>query len=515
MNKEKSAAKPIKTVVFMMSATMISKVLGLIRNMVQTGIYGTSMEADAFTQAYNIPYNFFDIILSAAILGCFIPVYNSFKQDDIGREKADRFACVFFNTIFLITGILAFLGIVFAEPIISFMGAELDIATQKLAVKLLRIMFPMIIFTGTAFTLVGILQSKGKYILPAFMSAISNAGIIIYLLFFDGMLGDNGIYGLAIAYLVSWLIQFATLVIPLIRSGFKFKLILDFKNPELRQTLKMTPPIMIGSWLMAFISLSGLYFTPYVGNVTVFDRAFSTYILIGGILIHSLCNYVFPILSKLSVHGNDEEFKSIVRTGLTVACTIIIPFMFLVYILSGEGIAVLYMRGEFSPEAAYDTARMLRCMTIALPAFAVMEILNRVFFSRNLSKVPMIASLCGIAVNIITAAILIQIPNVTSEVIGIAVAAAQILSAVMLLIFLHRKIKGVFNKTFVINIIKILIAGIVSFVSIWITYNLIGNNPYNSNEIRNLIVMIIIFVVGAIIYLGGLFLMRAKIKHEG
>lgn len=85
----------------------------------------------------------------------------------------------------------------------------------------MRIMFPMIIFTGTAYTLTGVMQSRGEYLLPAMISALYNAAVIIYFLFFDGLLGENRIYGLAVAYLVGWFLQLLTLLIPLLKRGFQ------------------------------------------------------------------------------------------------------------------------------------------------------------------------------------------------------------------------------------------------------------------------------------------------------
>lgn len=149
--------KPIRTVAFMMAATVLSKILGLIREMMLAAAYGAGNSvAEAFSGALSVPSTFFDLLFSAAILGCFIPVYNSFKEN--GKE-ADEFACIFFNAISLFTGLLALFGILFAEPVIKLVTPGLE--DPALAVTLVRILFPMIIFTGMAYTLVGIMQSKG------------------------------------------------------------------------------------------------------------------------------------------------------------------------------------------------------------------------------------------------------------------------------------------------------------------------------------------------------------------
>ena len=165
----------------MIAAMALSKVLGMLRSVLLASHYGTGTEANAFTAATQIPLTCFDLLLSAAILGCFIPVYNSFFKDGgSGEAKADRFACVFLNFVITVTGILTVAGILFADPLLSLISPDLTQAEHSLGVVLLRIMFPMILFTGAAYTLVGVLQSKNEFIVPSLISCISNLGVILY-----------------------------------------------------------------------------------------------------------------------------------------------------------------------------------------------------------------------------------------------------------------------------------------------------------------------------------------------
>ena len=133
------------TVVLMMLATVVAKGLGLLRSVLMAKYYGAGMLSNAFSEASHIPLTFFDLLFATAISGCFIPVYNSFKRREDGgiSEEADEFACSFFNLVLLGAGILAFLGIVFADVIVGTLG--LDNETKALTVRLMRIMFPMII----------------------------------------------------------------------------------------------------------------------------------------------------------------------------------------------------------------------------------------------------------------------------------------------------------------------------------------------------------------------------------
>ena len=134
----KTGARAVKTVALMMGATVIAKLLGMLRSTLQANAYGTTDAANAFTAASKLPLAFFDMFLAAAVLGCFIPVYNSFKEKDtdgVKSEEADRFACIFLNFIILLCSILAAIGMLFAEPFIGLITTDLDTSTMALALS--------------------------------------------------------------------------------------------------------------------------------------------------------------------------------------------------------------------------------------------------------------------------------------------------------------------------------------------------------------------------------------------
>ncbi|NLE13376.1 MAG: hypothetical protein GX628_06825 [Clostridiales bacterium] len=527
MKNEKSGARSVRTVALMMGATVLAKLLGMLRGVLLAGRYGTGIEANAFSEASHIPLTFFDLLLSAAILGCFIPVYNSLKDE----KTSDRFAGLFLNLVLLATGIMAFAGIFLAKPIMMLMGGGLAPEAQRLAVRLLRMLFPMIIFTGATYTLVGVMQSKGRFLLPALVSAISNGGIIIYLLFIDGLLGEGRVYGLAAAYLLSWLLQLATLAIPLYISGFRVGFGLgndgspvDTEAHEaLRKALKMAPPIMLGSWLSPVTLLSGLFFSQYAegGNVTVFDYANNAYVIIAGILTYSICNYIFPRLSRLAASsgsGGEGDFNRTTRTGLLSALAMILPFTFAMWVLSREGIALLYMRGEFTAADTLLTASALRGISIGMPAFAVCELLSRTFYSRGQTTVPMLASVCGIAANFAVSCLLIFGFGLGMGAVGAAVAAGQWASAIVLLTASALRIKGLFTPRFVLSCLGLAASAALSGAVMETVRRLIGSDPGSASKIVNFSIICAVFAAGAVIYavpcLAGFTVLRSKTRDN-
>ena len=151
----------LKTVSTVMLLTLIGKVLGLVRDMLMGHYFGTGMEASAFTVASQIPRNFFDAIFASAISASFIPVFNDCLEKK-GKDEAFRLSNSFITLMGLFTILLSAAGIVLAGPFAALQAggeAGFDAATLALCTRLLRILFPTIVFTGLAFSMVGVLQS--------------------------------------------------------------------------------------------------------------------------------------------------------------------------------------------------------------------------------------------------------------------------------------------------------------------------------------------------------------------
>jgi len=486
------------TVLFMMAATVSAKLLGALRGIIMAHSYGTNIEAQAFSEASHIPLTLFDLAFGAAILGCFIPIYNSFGHE---KEKADHFAVVFLDFILLGTGIFALLGIIFADSIINLMASGLDGEVRILAARLLRIMFPIVIFTGSTYTLIGILQSKGKYMLPAAVSAISNAVVILYLLLLDPLLGNGGIYGLSIAYILSWIVQLLTLAVPLVHSGFSFKFRFEPKNPALISALKTAPSVMFGSWLSPVSVLCGLYFAAFIdfeGAVSIFDYSNAVFVIIAGTLTYSICNYCFPILSK----SDGDEWFSLISKGFTAAFQVILPFTAATLILAGEGVSVLYLSGEFTSSAAREVASVLRSMATAMPAFVIVELASRIFYSKKLSRIPAYAAFTGIAVNIISSSVFVRhgINSVNS--VGKGFSSGLYAAAAVMVIFLFREARPSFNIEFLRRLFITAAASVISFAAMYILYKFFGNDPYSSGKIKNIIIAAITALCGGTVYLA-------------
>ena len=196
--------KILKTAVFMAGATFLAKILGLVRESLITAYFGVGNQVDAYFAASQLPTTLFDMVIGGVISASFIPVFNTiFEKED--KDKAFSFANKFVGMILLATFILSVVGIVFSGNLITgIIAPGFSGETLNLASKLSKIMFPMVIFTGLAFSFVGILQSFGEFNIPSIMSLVSNLAVILYFPLFGKKMG---ITGLSVTILISWSLQ--------------------------------------------------------------------------------------------------------------------------------------------------------------------------------------------------------------------------------------------------------------------------------------------------------------------
>ena len=493
-------------VAFMILAMIISKLLGMLRGVLLASAYGITEEATAFSAASRIPLSFFDIVFASAILGCFIPVYNSFsKEDEMGRNE---FTSIYLNFMLVLTGLISLVGIVFAPQILNIIAPDMLPETALLSAKLLRIMFPLIVFAAASYTLVGVLQSNGKFIAPAFISAVSNLLVIVYFLFFDK---SFGVTGLAFSYTLGWIVQLLTLVFSLSKKVYSYKLLFDFKNKAFIKALKLTPLIIMGSWLAPVCMLTSMraaLSTGIEGAVPSFEYSVNLFTVITGITTYGICNYIFPELSSLASSDDNDGFNSTCRSGLSASILMTVPISACVLVLAPYAVCVIYMRGSFDVYAAKQVTLILRSLVPGMIGFTLTEVLSRVFYARKEPKYPVVSVILGIIVNAILCYTLCTAWGFGLGALGLSYSAAILGAGLLMLILAFVKIKGFFDVKLIINFAKIIISGIISSIVMHLTVFVLGSNPLESGFVINVLHAGISAVAGVTVYFVCLIVLR-------
>lgn len=424
-----------RTVSFVMAVTLIGKVLGLYRDRLLAVHYSTGSAANAFFTASRIPRVFFDAVFASAIAACFIPVFSEYLEKK-GRREAFRFAGSFLTIIALLTGALTLAGMVFPQPLVALFADYSDPATTRLAVSLTRVMFPTVLFSGVAFSLVGVLQAQDHFTAPALMSAVSNGAIILYFFTLDAKLG---IYGLAGAYLLGWLLQAVIQVPPLGRLGFQYRPGFDFRSEGMKKVFALMGPVMVSTWVQPINqAINGRFGSRLYGGagMSALEYASNLYLVIAGTFILSVTNVIFPRLSRLTAGGHEGEFQNTIRQTLGVCLFLVLPMSAGLTAVAPPLISLIYGGGAFDAFSTEITASALAWMSLGMTGYAVQNILSRAYFARQQGRVPLIAGGGAILVNLLLCRALTHRFQVAGLALSSAIAAT--VYALLLLLPLQR-----------------------------------------------------------------------------
>lgn len=487
-----------KTVAAMIAATLLSKLLGLVRQIIFASILGDGVYAVAFAAASKITLSVFDMLFSAAILGCFIPFYSSSKSCD--EKRARLFSSSFFTFTLIATAILSLLGAIFSKQLIAVCAPNLSEQASSIAAKLLAIMFPMMIFTGAAYVLVGILQSHGSFILPALISSLSNALIIVWLLIGGDIASDSGISVLAGIYVASWAVQLLTLAVPLIKRRLFPSLSLRFEESGLRSALKMSPAVILGAWLLPASALAVNFFSSLVSDETVaaFDYSLAVWTIAAGVLTYGVCNFIFPKLSRLSCDG--EEFLSVARRGVGAALLLSLPVSAGMWALGENIICVLYMRGNFTAELASVCGRILSVLAVSSPAYCVTEVLSRVFYAKKSAFVPMASSIAGICAFFLSGAIF-YLAGGDETGIAVSYCVGQYAAALVMTFVAAVRFKGFLSVKDSPKMALGIVATAICALICRLGKLFFGENAPKISLVENFLVCAIVFLCGCVVYL--------------
>ncbi len=436
----------------MMIATLLSKVAGLLRDVFIAAKYGTeTMEATAFSYASSLPVQLFDFTLGAAVLATFIPIFNGYlEQGD--KKRAFEFSNNFINVTVFISTLISVVCMIFSKYIGVLIAPDLDVQTQLLLQKLIIIVLPTTIFTTLAYSFVGILQSFKEFNVPAIISLVSNAVIVAYLIFFDN------VYGLCVAMLVGWGLQFAVQIPSLVKKKYKYQFTLNFKDKGIKEAAFLALPILLSSWLQPIsIFVNKRYASSIIGGAPALDYANRLYIIVTGVFVMAITNYIFPDMSKKASTDDYTGLQDIINQSVRAMVLIIAPIMAASFLLSGEIISIVYERGEFSANSVMLTSSALQFYALGMLSFGVNEILNKCFYALKRPKIPMIASVFGIIVAVVFSSLSIKLWNLGVKGLALSSSIATFVVSLVLIFVIERSVR-VFNKDMFLHILKVILA---------------------------------------------------------
>lgn len=490
--------KTVKTVGLMVLATLIGKVLGLVREQYLALNYSIGTDAVAFMTASRIPRLFFDAVFASAISASFIPVFNEYLSKK-GKKEAFALANRFITIIGILTVALTVLGTIFAPEIVKLLATGLDEETSIFAVELLRYMFPSMVFTGIAFSFVGILQSMDEFTIPALMSAVSNVIVILYYIFFND---KYGIYGLTAAFMLGWFMQAAIQLPSLFKRGYIFKPGFSFKDEGLKKIGLLMLPVMVSTWIQPVNLAVSTNFASWLFEgtgqaVAAMEYANNLYTIIVGVIVLSIANVIFPKLSRLSTENESEAFGKTISGTFRAMAFIIVPMMVGLMCISDEVVRIIYMRGDFGEVAVSLTSTALFYLCPGMIGYGIQNILSRAYFAKMSGKLPLISGVLSIVVNVVLCALLKDSMGVGG--LALAGAVSSTVSAVVLLIPMYKENPDILDKGFLKDLAKIVISAAVMAVAVVLTKNVVSGFVA-SGFIGSVVTAAVSVAVGVVVY---------------
>ena len=407
---------------FFSAATGVSRVAGLVREIVAANYFGVSGAMSAFTIAFQVPNLMRALFADAALQGAFVPVFTGLLEK--GRRK-EAFH-VASSLLSLITAILGSLTVVFmlaAEPIMKLFtpGFHDQPELVHLTVGLSRVMFPIVMLLALSGVVVGMLNSFEHFSVPALAPVLWNLIIIGSLIGLRGLFhGQDQVYAYAIGVLIGTIVQFV-LPLPWLRGrGGRFGLSFDWRNPYVTRVLKLMFPVTIALGLINFDNLINSFFGTLVNDQApaAIDKAFRIYMLPQGIFSVAIATILFPTLARFAARGDHDRLRRTMANGTRQILLTLIPSAAIMAVLAVPITRLVYQRGAFNGEATHLVSQAMVVWALSLPAQGASLLFSRTFFSLQRPWINTALAVANMSVNALISLALYKPLGVKGVVLG-------------------------------------------------------------------------------------------------
>jgi putative peptidoglycan lipid II flippase len=495
--------------------TIISRLLGYIRDILIAVFLGAGPLADAFFVAFRIPNTFRRLFSEGTFNAAFVPSYSSLLSK---KKQSEDFANSIFNL--LILGLFFLILVIeILMPLFVFMiapGFEGDEEKMQLAVTLTRITFPFLLFISLASFFSAILNSHNKFAVASAAPIILNI-LLIGVLFFGKILNDQLVYYLSYAVTVSGLLQFIFLYF-FIKKYFAPKLNFRVKiDKKVKNFFKKLLPSIFSSGVTQINILVGTiiasFQTSAISYLYYADRIYQINLAIAGIAIGTV---ILPQLSKYIQSNKKEKINLIQNKALELSLFLSMPAAIALLVASEEIISSLFGYGSFDEESVKNSANALFYFAIGLPAFSLIKVFSTFFFANNNTKIPFYISLISVLLNIIISIIFFK--ELGFIIIPIATTIASWFNAIFLFIFLKKTKLFTFNLIFIERFTKILVASILmglifNYLIHFFHYKLIYGEIFKSTYLVCIVILGLTFYIWVAIFIKAFKISDIHLKY--
>jgi putative peptidoglycan lipid II flippase len=506
---------------------MASRLLGLVREKVIAYYFAAGVGGDAFYAAFRIPNLMRDLFGEGALSKAFVTTFTATELKD-GEEAAWRLASRVFNASFLLLTLITVVGI-FAAPAIvdliftgkGFQEVPLDPSEhfgfdskRDLTVYLTQIMFPYLILVSLAAVTMGLLNSKGKFGLPASASSFFNVGSLI--------VGVCGYYvapsfdlhrttGMAVGVLVGGALQFLIQVPSMRHVGFHYQPLLSLRDERVRQVMRLIGPAILGvAALQINVLVNSIFASEGVGWLTWINRSFRLMHLPIGVFGVAISTVALPNLAKLVAAGDMEAYRRSFSYALRLMFLLTVPASIGLMVLAEPICRLIFEGGQANPLDTQQTAGALFYYAFGLCGFSAVKIATDGFYTFNDTRTPAVVSLCTVGLNILLNYLFIYRFGFDHRSLALSTSCTITLNFLALLFLLRGKAGGLGLSGIWLLLIKLAFASAVMGGVCWWGYTQIEGWLGVESIIARLIGVFVPIGLGIAVLVGGAKLMRVR-----
>jgi len=416
--------------------SFLSKLLGLLRDIVIADKFGASGATDAYLVALTAP-NLLFFIISGALAAVAVPVFVDYSTRGEKQEAWKVFNTVF-NAVTVIFIVISAAGMICSPYIIKLIAPYLPEETANLAVGLARIMFPLLLFAGWASLFAGLLNANNIFGIPAFSNVVNNTVIILGAVTLGSFYGIRGLaVGTVIAMVAMALIQ----VPALLRAGYRYKPALDLGHPGVKKVFSLILPAAAGLTVnQAYILIEKVLASGMPdGSISVLSYANKLVQFPVSLFVLALGTAVFPTLTRLAAAGEYEEFSVSLIRLLKILILGMVPASIGLMVLRYPIVVLLFQRGAFDQRATELTAAALLFYSIGLAGQAANVIMTKAFYSLQDTRTPVKITLATVLVNLGLSLVFIRFLQHGG--LALANSLASLTGTVLFMIYLEKKVE--------------------------------------------------------------------------